>query len=101
MDPVGIEPTPLVLQTSVRTSYTKGPILTTTIFTAKWLVVVQGVTRPSSNFNFLIFSYPETYDRDITLFVGNCGIEPHLLTERFYRPLTSPDAETSQMALSN
>lgn len=25
MDPVGIEPTPLVLQTSVRTSYTKGP----------------------------------------------------------------------------
>jgi predicted transport protein len=29
VDPVGIEPTPLVLQTSVRTSYTKGPILTT------------------------------------------------------------------------
>ena len=26
MDPVGIEPTPLVLQTSVRTSYTKGPL---------------------------------------------------------------------------
>lgn len=25
VDPVGIEPTPLVLQTSVRTSYTKGP----------------------------------------------------------------------------
>ena len=29
--------------------------------------------------------------------VGHCGIEPHLLTERFYRPLTSPDAETSQL----
>lgn len=29
VDPVGIEPTPLVLQTSVRTSYTKGTILTT------------------------------------------------------------------------
>ena len=27
VDPVGIEPTPLVLQTSVRTSYTKGPRL--------------------------------------------------------------------------
>ena len=26
VDPVGIEPTPLVLQTSVRTSYTKGPL---------------------------------------------------------------------------
>ena len=54
MDPVGIEPTPLVLQTSVRTSYTKGPI------------------------------------------VGYCGIEPHLLTERFYRPLITPVTEASQ-----
>ena len=27
MDPVGIEPTPLDLQTSVRTSYTKGPVV--------------------------------------------------------------------------
>ena len=54
MDPVGIEPTPLVLQTSVRTSYTKGPI------------------------------------------VGHCGIEPHLLTERFYRPLITPVTEASQ-----
>jgi len=50
--------------------------MTTTIFTAKWLVVVQGVTRPSSNFNFLIFSYPETYDRDIALFVHPIGFEP-------------------------
>ena len=54
VDPVGIEPTPLVLQTSVRTSYTKGPI------------------------------------------VGYCGIEPHLLTERFYRPLITPVTEASQ-----
>ena len=75
-DPVGIEPVPLVLQTSVRTSYTKDPVLTTSIFTAKWLDAAQGVTRPSSNFNFLIFSYPETYDRDITLFVGSSGLEP-------------------------
>ena len=27
VDPIGIEPIPLVLQTSVRTSYTKGPRL--------------------------------------------------------------------------
>ena len=57
MDPVGIEPTPLVLQTSVRTSYTKGPS------------------------------------------VGHCGIEPHLLTERFYRPLITPVTEASQLYL--
>ena len=57
MDPVGIEPTPLVLQTSVRTSYTKGPI------------------------------------------VGHCGIEPHLLTERFYRPLITPVTEASLLYL--
>ena len=57
MDPVGIEPTPLVLQTSVRTSYTKGPI------------------------------------------VGYCGIEPHLLTERFYRPLITPVTEASLLYL--
>ena len=58
VDPVGIEPTPLVLQTSVRTSYTKGPI------------------------------------------VGHCGIEPHLLTERFYRPLITPVTEASQLIYS-
>ena len=74
MDPIGIEPTPLVLQTSVRTSYTKGPMCPLTF--AK--VVGERTT-------LLYYS------------VGHCGIEPHLLTERFYRPLTSPDAETSQL----
>ena len=54
MGPTGIEPVPLVLQTCVRTSYTKGPI------------------------------------------VGHCGIEPHLLTEPFYRPLITPVTEASQ-----
>ena len=28
--------------------------------------------------------------------VGHCGIEPHLLTERFYRPLITPVTEASQ-----
>lgn len=31
--------------------------------------------------------------------VGHCGIEPHLLTERFYRPLITPVTEASQNAL--
>ena len=57
MGPTGIEPVPLVLQTSVRTSYTKDPA------------------------------------------VGYCGIEPHLLTERFYRPLITPVTEASQLYL--
>ena len=74
MDPVGIEPTPLVLQTSVRTSYTKGPLSPVTRIQAMAL-----------------------RERCYSIFVGYCGIEPHLLTERFYRPLTSPDAETSQL----
>ena len=53
VDPTGIEPVPLVLQTSVRTSYTKGPILTTTWLLSNFggsyhsFLVVQGVTHPS------------------------------------------------------
>ena len=34
------------------------------------------------------------------LSVGHCGIEPHLLTERFYRPLITPVTEASQFAHS-
>ena len=73
MDPVGIEPTPLVLQTSVRTSYTKGPLSPVTRIQAMAL-----------------------RERCYSIFVGHCGIEPHLLTERFYRPLITPVTEASQ-----
>ena len=65
--PTGIEPVPLVLQTSVRTSYTKGPILTTTIFTAKWLVVVQGRANPSARLGFLSSRF-----RNLTTVVSPC-----------------------------
>ena len=73
MGPVGIEPTPLVLQTSVRTSYTKGPLSPVTRIQAMAL-----------------------RERCYSIFVGHCGIEPHLLTERFYRPLITPVTEASQ-----
>jgi len=33
----------------------------------------------------------------IKLFVGHYGIEPYLLTERFYRPLITPVTEASQL----
>ena len=36
---------------------------------------------------------------DAMTFVGHCGIEPHLLTERFYRPLITPVTEASLLYL--
>jgi hypothetical protein len=78
--PVGIEPTPLVLQTSVRTSYTKDPILI--MLECRLAPILNCLPKfygaPADGLNFLDprkVSTPFLLEK-LIIIVGSSGLEP-------------------------
>ena len=81
MGPVGIEPTPLVLQTSVRTSYTKDPILIMLEYPSRsnlncLIVVLRGLGRKGDEFLNLSWIVDIREIEKTIIIVGSSGLEP-------------------------
>ena len=83
MGPTGIEPVPLVLQTSVRTSYTKGP-------SERYYQLYYRATNDPDGIR--------THTSPLSGILWNRTTR--FLQQRFYRPLITPVTEASQFAHS-
>ena len=79
--PTGIEPVPLVLQTSVRTSYTKGP-------SERYYQLYYRATNDPDG--------TRTHTSPLSGILWNRTTR--FLQQRFYRPLITPVTEASQFA---
>ena len=81
VDPVGIEPTPLVLQTSVRTSYTKDPIMIMLEYPSRsnlncLIVVLRGLGRKGDESLNLSWIVDIREIEKTIIIVESSGLEP-------------------------